>query len=179
MGWKEYLEQNCANYKNFVLLGEAGSGKSEIALNLAAHLAQCQPLPVHFFDLDMTKPLFRSRDLAEEMEALGVHFHFEKQFMDAPTQVGGVNRLLRDPKCCVVMDVGGDDIGARAVGGYAPALNREKTAVYYIVNAYRPWSCDIEHIDGTLSKILQVTHLQFPKLRFVANPNNGLFTTRQ
>ena len=83
MGWKEYLEQNCANYKNFVLLGEAGSGKSEIALNLAAHLAQCQPLPVHFFDLDMTKPLFRSRDLAEEMEALGVHFHFEKQFMDA------------------------------------------------------------------------------------------------
>ena len=94
MGWKEYLEQNCANYKNFVLLGEAGSGKSEIALNLAAHLAQCQPLPVHFFDLDMTKPLFRSRDLAEEMEALGVHFHFEKQFMDAPTQVGGVNRLL-------------------------------------------------------------------------------------
>ncbi len=54
MGWKEYLEQNCANYKNFVLLGEAGSGKSEIALNLAAHLAQCQPLPVHFFDLDMT-----------------------------------------------------------------------------------------------------------------------------
>lgn len=99
--------------------------------------------------------------------------------MDAPTQVGGVNRLLRDPKCCVVMDVGGDDIGARAVGGYAPALNREKTAVYYIVNAYRPWSCDIEHIDGTLSKILQVTHLQLPKLRFVANPNNGLFTTRQ
>ena len=93
--------------------------------------------------------------------------------------VGGVNRLLRDPKCCVVMDVGGDDIGARAVGGYAPALNREKTAVYYIVNAYRPWSCDIEHIDGTLSKILQVTHLQLPKLRFVANPNNGLFTTRQ
>ena len=92
MGWKEYLEQNCANYKNFVLLGEAGSGKSEIALNLAAHLAQCQPLPVHFFDLDMTKPLFRSRDLAEEMEALGVHFHFEKQFMDAPTQVGGALR---------------------------------------------------------------------------------------
>ena len=77
------------------------------------------------------------------------------------------------------MDVGGDDVGARAVGGYAPALNREKTAVYYIVNAYRPWSCDIEHIDGTLSKILQVTHLQLPKLRFVANPNNGLFTTRQ
>lgn len=179
MEWKGYLEQGGSRYKNYLLLGEAGSGKSEIALNLAVHLTKSQPLPVHFFDLDMTKPLFRSRDLAKEMEALGIIFHFEKQFMDAPTQVGGVNRLLRDPGCCVVMDVGGDDIGARAVGGYAPMLGRENTAVYYVVNAYRPWSLDIEHIDGTISKILRVTHLQLPRLRFVANPNNGVHTTRQ
>lgn len=58
-------------------------------------------------------------------------------------------------------------------------LGRENTAVYYVVNAYRPWSLDIEHIDGTISKILRVTHLQLPRLRFVANPNNGVHTTRQ
>lgn len=179
VGWKEYLEQSCTGCKNFVLLGEAGSGKSELALELAVHLAQCQPLPVHFFDLDMTKPLFRSRDLAQEMEALGIVFHYEKQFMDAPTQVGGVMRLLRDEDCCVVMDVGGDANGARAVGGYAPALGTGKTAIYYIVNSYRPWSCDIDHIDGTLSRILQVSHLRLENLRFVANPNNGAFTTQQ
>ena len=143
MEWKGYLEQGGSRYKNYLLLWEEGSGKSEIALNLAVHLTKHQPLPVHFFDLDMTKPLFRSRDLAKEMEALGIIFHFEKQFMDAPTQVGGVNRLLRDPGCCVVMDVGGDDIGARAVGGYAKMLGRENTAVYYVVNDYRHWSLEI------------------------------------
>ena len=46
-----------------VFLGEAGCGKSEIAVNLALRLAAGER-PVHFFDLDMTKPLFRSRDAA-------------------------------------------------------------------------------------------------------------------
>ena len=54
MGWKEYLEQNCANYKNFVLLGEAGSGKSEIALNLAAHLAQLSLIHISLWKLTLS-----------------------------------------------------------------------------------------------------------------------------
>ena len=57
---------------NVVFLGEAGSGKSEIALNFAQALAELGGKPVHFFDLDMTKPLFRSRDRREALEALGV-----------------------------------------------------------------------------------------------------------
>ena len=39
---------------NVVFLGEAGSGKSEIALNFAQALAELGGKPVHFFDLDMT-----------------------------------------------------------------------------------------------------------------------------
>ena len=50
--------------RNFVFVGEAGSGKSEVAMTFARKLAERSPLPVHFFDLDMTKPLFRSRDAA-------------------------------------------------------------------------------------------------------------------
>ena len=57
---------------NVVFLGEAGSGKSELALNFAQALAELGGKPVHFFDLDMTKPLFRSRDRREALEALGV-----------------------------------------------------------------------------------------------------------
>ena len=37
---------------NVVFLGEAGSGKSEIALNFAQALAELGGKPVHFFDLD-------------------------------------------------------------------------------------------------------------------------------
>jgi len=43
-------------WHNFVFLGEAGSGKSEIAISFAKALAKAGDKPVHFFDLDMTKP---------------------------------------------------------------------------------------------------------------------------
>ena len=55
--------------KNFVFIGEAGSGKSEIAINFAVNLARIADRPVHFFDMDQTKPLFRSRDVKEKIEA--------------------------------------------------------------------------------------------------------------
>lgn len=164
---------------NFVLLGEAGGGKSEVGVNLALTLAKYGEKPVHFFDMDMTKPLFRSRDVREKLEEGGVTFHCEQQFMDAPTQVGGVEICLRDPDSYVVMDVGGDYIGARAIGGYAALLNREDTIPYYVVNAYRPWSDTIEHIDETLGKILGMSHVELQKLRIVSNPNNGLTTTAE
>ena len=85
---------------------------------------------------------------------MGVHFHHEEQFYDAPVLVGGVNMRLKDENSYVVMDVGGDHIGARAIGGYAPRLNRSDTMVYYVLNAFRPWSADIEHIDGTWGRFL-------------------------
>lgn len=164
-------------WHNFVFLGEAGSGKSEIAISFAKALAKTEPGRVHFFDLDMTKPLFRSRDAGTDLEQAGVTVHYQEQFMDAPTLVGGVNPLLRDEDSLVVLDVGGDYIGARSIGGFAPQLNRPSTAVFYVINAYRPWSDTIEHIDGTLGKILGVSHVKLEQLFLVANPNNGVTTT--
>lgn len=162
---------------NVVFLGEAGSGKSEIALNFAQALAELGGKPVHFFDLDMTKPLFRSRDRREALEALGVEVHYEAQFMDAPTLTGGVRQRLNDPHCCAVLDVGGDYIGARSIGGYAPLLNRDGTTVYYVINPFRPWSATLEHIDQVLGETLGVSHVELARLRLVGNPNLGPETT--
>ena len=164
-------------WHNFVFLGEAGGGKSEIAISFARALAAADARPVHFFDLDMTKPLFRSRDAGADLEQAGVIVHYQEQFMDAPTLVGGVNPLLRDEDSLVVLDVGGDYIGARSIGGFAPQLNQPSTAVFYVINAYRPWSDTIEHIDGTLGRILGVSHVRLTQLFLVANPNNGVSTT--
>lgn len=172
---KEFWKK-CPQASNFVFLGEAGCGKSEISLNAAHALLERGDKPVHFFDMDMTKPLFRSRDVCQELENAGVIVHYEKQFMDAPTLTPGAQRLLRDPACYVVMDVGGDYIGARTIGGFAPLLNREETAVYYVVNSYRPWSMDLAHIDGVLSQTLGVSHIELKRLRFIGNPNLGLHT---
>ena len=164
--------------RNFVFLGEAGCGKSELAVNLACRLAAGDK-PVHLFDLDMTKPLFRTRDLGDNLEQAGVELHFEEQFMDAPTVSGGVMRLLRDEGAYTVLDVGGDYIGARSIGGYAPLLNRPETAVYYLVNPYRPWSMDIEHIDKVLGQVLGVSHVRLEPLRILSNPNLGPETTAE
>ncbi|WP_304507553.1 hypothetical protein [Anaerotignum sp.] len=164
---------------NFIFLGEAGCGKSEVAINTALRLASKGDKEVHFFDLDMTKPLFRSRDLNQVLKDAGVIVHFVEQFMDAPTTSGGVNRMLRDDNCYVVMDVGGDYIGARSIGGYAPAINKEKTAVFYIVNPYRPWSLDIEHVNKVFGEILTVSHIQLDKVQILGNPNIGLGTGKE
>ena len=164
--------------RNFVFLGEAGCGKSELAVNLACRLA-AGPDPVHLFDLDMTKPLFRTRDLGGALERGGVELHYEEQFMDAPTVSGGVMRLLRDGNAFTVLDVGGDYIGARSIGGYAPLLNRPETAVYYVVNPYRPWSGTLERLDQVLTDILTVSHLRFENLLLAANPNLGEGTTAE
>jgi len=161
--------------RNFVFLGEAGCGKSEIAMELALHLAQTPGRAVHFFDMDQTKPLFRSRDARRLLEEKGVVFHYEEQKADAPTQVGGVTPLLLDPEAFVVMDVGGSDTGARLIGGFSHLTGRDNTAVFYVVNAYRPWSGDILAIDGTLSAILKAARLR--QVRFIANPNLGICTT--
>ena len=164
--------------RNFVFLGETGCGKSELAVNLACRLA-AGPDPVHLFDLDMTKPLFRTRDLGDTLENTGVELHYEEQFMDAPTVSGGVMRLLRDGSALTVLDVGGDYIGARSIGGYAPLLNRPETAVYYVVNPYRPWSGTLERLDQVLTDILTVSHLRFENLLLTANPNLGEGTTAE
>lgn len=160
---------------NYAFLGEAGCGKSELSVNAALTMA-AEGLVVHFFDLDMTKPLFRSRDVRGLLEEHGVTVHFEEQFMDAPTTVGGLSRLLRSD-CRVVMDIGGDHIGARAVGAYAPLLNSGGSAVFYVVNPFRPWSADLEHIDATLTSVLGVSHVELSQLRFISNPNLGPSTT--
>ena len=97
--------------------------------------------------------------------------------MDAPTAVGGPGVLLRDADCYTVLDVGGDYMGASAVGGYASLLRPETTAAYYVVNSFRPWSMQLEHIDGVLGQVLGAAHLPLSRLRFVGNPNLGVCTT--
>ncbi len=146
-------------------------------MNFAIYILKKGEKPGHVFDMDMTKPLFRSRDLCEELKKEGICFHYEEQFMDAPTLVGGVQKALKDQDCYVVMDVGGDHIGARAMGGFASGVRQQQTLVYYVLNAYRPWSYDLEHVDETLGKILGVSHIPIQEIHMINNPNIGAETT--
>lgn len=176
---KQILTKLLKTKKNFVFVGEAGSGKSEIAINFAIHLAKLSDKPVHFFDVDQTKPLFRSRDAKEKLREENIHFHYEEQFFDAPTIVGGVREHLADENVIVVMDVGGDHLGARLIGGFAPFLNREYTQNFFVINAYRPWSRDLVTIDGTMARVLGMAHIDLANVSIMSNPNVGLTTTAE
>lgn len=61
-----------------------------------------------------------------------------------------------------MLDVGGDYIGARSIGGYAPLLNRDGTTVYYVINPFRPWSATLEHIDQVLGRPWESPMLSWP-----------------
>lgn len=172
---EERMIWNTDHIKNFVFIGEAGCGKSEIAVNLALHLLK-EKYPVHLFDLDTTKPLFRTRDQASWLEHRGVSVHFEQQLADAPTIGGGVRLALRDEDTFNILDVGGDYMGARSIGGYAPILRGDETGIYYVINPFRPWSTTLERLDGVLGQILQTAHISLDQLHLVGNPNLGADT---
>ena len=83
--------------------------------------------------------------------------------------------LLLDESKNVILDVGGNDTGAKLIGGCAHLL--KNADVWFVVNPYRPWSATTEHIDGTLSAILRASRLKTP--RFLLNPNLGRDTTAE
>lgn len=160
--------------KNFVFIGEAGSGKSEIILNVAHMLAERTGKPVDLFDLDQTKPLFRSRDMQEAFARDGVAIHYQEQFQDAPTAVGGVRASLYGDGY-TLLDIGGGHQAARYAGSYNDLLSRDNSVPVYVVNSYRPWTQSLEGVDGTMSHILKSIRLDH--IYILGNPNLGYATT--
>lgn len=170
------LKDLLGTYKNFVFIGESGSGKTEFGINFAAALAKCRS-EVHFFDLDQTKPLFRARDAAGFMEDEGVIVHSQKQFQDIPTMVPGIVESLKDQQQYTLLDVGGNVHGALMAGQLERYINTEDTCVFFIINVYRPWSGNAKHIVETKNSILEACRIA--RVRLISNPNLGPTTTVQ
>ncbi|NCB50590.1 MAG: hypothetical protein EOM54_01730 [Clostridia bacterium] len=173
---KDNIIQDLLNSaKNFVFIGEAGSGKTEVALSVALSMAESGEKAVHFFDMDQTKPLFRARDAAGELESDGIIFHYQPQYLDAPTVVPGVIERLLDEDSIVLLDIGGGSHGSHMIGQFSHVLSRDNTSVLYIVNPYRPWSGSAEAIKQTMAKVTGAARLR--ETEYIANPNIGPDTT--
>jgi hypothetical protein len=155
----------------FVFLGEAGAGKSELAVNLAFALAG-GPRPVRFFDLDQTKPSFRAREVAGAMRAAGIVVHGDRQLLDARTVPEGLRDRLADPGCVGIVDVGGDAQGAVVLGQLA-GLRHDDVAAFLVVNPYRIFA-EPRLVADALEAIRRAARL--PIAGVVANPNFGAAT---
>ena len=112
---------------NIVLLGEAGSGKTEIAANIAILLAEKDEKPVYLIDMDQTKCLFRARDFSSLLEKRQVHMAENQELWDSPLVPMGVSALLKDEGVRCVFDAGGNAAGAAMMGQFAGLLAGKTT----------------------------------------------------
>ena len=132
-----------------VLAGNYGSGKTEIALNLAFESAKLQKTTL--VDLDIVNPYFRSGEKADELRKAGVRTLMPSYAMttvDIPALPAEIQGVFEMPSDSVIFDVGGDDTGAAALGRYYPYFKarRDKTMMILVVNCMRPLTRKKEEI---------------------------------
>ena len=155
-----------------ILVGHFGSGKTEIAVNLAYRLRQRAEL-VTLVDLDIVKPYFRSRGLLEELEAQGIEMvapRDEFAHADLPIVVPEVRAAVGRATaglCQVIIDAGGAEVGARVLGSIPGLQDPDTTDVLFVVNGNRPFAETTDAVLAMLREIERVSRL--PVRGLVAN----------
>ena len=160
--------------------GHYGSGKTNIAVNYALYLAKAGK-KVCIADLDIVNPYFRTKDSAKELEAAGVHLvspTFANTNVDLPALPAEAYRLVTDLQTYGIMDIGGDDRGAYALGRYVPAILEENNyRMAFVANCYRPLTRTPEDALEVMREIEAACGLKFTCI--INNSNLGTETTPQ
>ncbi len=129
-------------YKRITLFaGHYGSGKTNIAVNYAIAMRKAGH-PVRIADLDIVNPYFRTKDSADRLAEAGIELissAYANTNVDIPALPAQMYALTDDKSFYAVMDIGGDDRGALALGRYAPAILSEgEYEMLFVANMYRP-----------------------------------------
>lgn len=169
------------NYKRLTLFaGHYGSGKTNIALNYARYLKR-QSLPVTIADLDIVNPYFRTKDSEAALKAEGIGLicsAFANSNLDVPAMPKEVYALVDDRTQCGVLDIGGDDRGALALGRYVPEIRQENNyEMLLVINKARPLTRTPELAVEVLREIESACGLGFTAI--VNNTNLGLQTAAE
>lgn len=154
-----------------IFTGAYGSGKTEVSMNYAVDLRK-EYDKVALVDLDVVNPYFRSREAAGPLEEAGVEVIFPKGQLataDLPALSPDILRVLQDQEYHVVFDVGGDEIGATALGRFNPYFKEGQYVMNFVVNTLRPFTKDFVGIQEKMQEIMRTSRLKITNL--VANIN--------
>ena len=160
--------------------GHYGSGKTNIAVNYALHLAG-EGKQVCIADLDIVNPYFRTKDSSAVLEQAGIQLispQFANTNVDLPALPAEAYRLVQDKSVYGIMDIGGDDRGAYALGRYTPFIKEENDyRMAFVVNAYRPLTRTPEDALEVMREIEAACSLNFTCI--INNSNLGTETTAE
>ena len=168
------------NKRVLLLCGHYGSGKTNIAVNLAFRLKREYPR-VTIADLDIVNPYFRSKDSATELAAADIRLicsNYANSNVDIPALPPDLYALTDDRGMRAVIDVGGDDRGALVLGRIAPAILEENDyEMLMVINCYRPLTRDAASTLEVMREIESACRMRFTAL--VNNSNLGAETTAE
>ena len=168
-------------YKRITLLaGHYGSGKTNIAVNLAELLAKTNG-HVAIADLDIVNPYYRTLDSRERLEAAGVRMivsRYANTNLDIPALPQEMYAVVDDRSLTCVIDVGGDDAGAVALGRlYKKIAEEDDYDMFLVVNRFRPLTPDAASVAEVRSEIEAAGGLRFTGI--INNSNLGRLTTAE
>lgn len=168
-------------YKRITLLcGHYGSGKTNIAVNMAYDLKK-QFEKVVIADLDIVNPYFRTKDSEGELEDLGIRLiasDYAGSNVDIPAMPQQMYSITDDRTQKAIIDVGGDDRGALALGRIAPDIIEENDyEMIFVINCYRPLTRDAESTIEVMKEIEDAAKIKFTAI--INNSNLGEETTAE
>ena len=160
--------------------GHYGSGKTNIAVNYARWLAQAGH-PVTLADLDIVNPYFRAKDSEADLQEYGVRLissPYANSNVDLPAIPQEMYAVVDDKSHYAVLDIGGDNRGALALGRYAPGILEEgQYEMLLVINRYRPLSRDARDTLEIMHEIETAGGIRFTAI--VNNSNLGAETTAE
>ena len=163
-----------------ILCGHYGSGKTNVAVNIAAELKKSRDT-VTVADLDIVNPYFRTKDSAAFFEQQGIRLicsPYANSNVDIPALPQEMYALTDDRSMTAVLDIGGDDRGALVLGRLAPKILLENDyEMLMVINCYRPLTRDAASTMEVMREIEYAGGIRFTGL--VNNSNLGAMTTAE
>ncbi len=160
--------------------GHYGSGKTNIAVNYALSLKK-QGVDVIIADMDIVNPYFRTKDSAEELMAAGVELispRYANSNVDLPSLPQELYKAVQDKSRYAVLDIGGDDRGAYALGRYTPYILEENNyEMVFVANFYRPLTTNAREALEVMREVEQAGGIPFTAI--ANNSNVGWDTTAE
>ena len=163
-----------------ILCGHYGSGKTNVAVNMAYDLAKSGK-KVNIADLDIVNPYFRTKDSEKELKSAGINLicsDYAGSNLDIPALPQDIYTLTDDTTTYAVMDIGGDDRGAYVLGRLAPKILEENNYdMLFVFNKYRPLTPDAASAKEVMDEIELAAGIKFTGI--VNNSNIGQETKPQ